>query len=145
MALTNVREFTVGLDAFVEEADERRRQIAKAVGIRALSGVVLGTRVDTGRARGNWQVQEGAPPEGHDPLAFHPTGGGLPGGRSKDSVAEGTQVVLQASGDDVIWLHNGVPYIHILEDLDKMVEVTVELLKTWIGTQAGYEWRWGER
>jgi len=137
MALTNVREFTLGLDAFVEEVDEARRGKTKAVTLRALSGVVLGTRVDTGRARGNWQVQEGSPPEGHDPLAYHPSGEGIAGGHVVVSDDVGEQVILGASGDDIIWLHNGVPYILILEDLDAMVEVTVESLRAWIQSQAG--------
>lgn len=82
-------------------------------------------------------MQEGAPPEGHDPLAFHPTGEGLPNGHPRDSLAEGQQVVLEASGEDVIWLHNGVPYIHVLEDLDRMVETTVESFRTWLQSQGG--------
>ncbi len=37
---------------------EERRERTRAVALHALSGVVLGTRVDTSRARSNWQVAE---------------------------------------------------------------------------------------
>lgn len=128
MALTNVREFTLGIDQFVEETEERRADITKAVTLRGLRGVVLGTRVDTGRARGNWQVAEGDPPVGHDPNRFDPTGG--------VTLSEGSAAIGSASGKDVIWLHNGVPYIEILEQWDSMLEGTYQSLVTWLRSQS---------
>lgn len=131
MALTNIREFKLGLERAADEAEEHHAQLVKATGMQALSNVVLGTRVDTGRARGNWQVAEGVPPEGHDPNAYDAEGRGVPGGSARDAIAEGQQAIAGASGRDIIWLHNGVPYIGILEGLDKMVAGTVEALRTW--------------
>ncbi len=122
MATTNIREFTLGVRAFARLVAEERRERTRAVALHALSGVVLGTRVDTSRARSNWQVAEGAPPEGHDPESRDLAGSA--------TISHGTRVILGASGDDIIWLHNGVPYINILEDMDKMVAGTVEALRT---------------
>lgn len=132
MALTNVREFNLNVEKRADEAEEMHAKRTKVVALQALGDVVLGTRVDTGRARGNWQVAESAPPEGHDPTAFDPSGRGVPGGSARDPIAEGQQAVASASGRDIIWLHNGVPYIGILERLDKMVVGTVERLRTWL-------------
>ena len=127
MAVTNVRQFEMGLRRFQDRAERRRRGITKAVAIRALEGLVLGTRVDTGRARGNWQTGESRPPEGHDDRIADR------GGTSTISI--GGRQILAMEGDDVIWLHNGVPYIGILEDKDKMLVGTVEALRTWIRSQ----------
>lgn len=131
MALTNIREFKVALERRADEAEELHAQRTKAATLHALRDVVLATRVDTGRARGNWQVGEGAPPEGHDPGAYAPVGRGVPGGRARDPVAEGATQVAAATGRDIIWLHNGVPYIGVLERLDKMVAGATESLRTW--------------
>lgn len=135
MAMTNVREFTLSLERRADEAEELHAQRTRAVALRALSDVVLGTRVDTGRTRGNWQVGEGTPPEGHDPGAYDPSGRGVEGGSARDPIAQGTQAIGAASGRDIIWLHNGVPYIGILERLDKMVTGTVAALRTWLGSR----------
>ena len=118
-----------------EMPDEAMSDLAKAVAIRALRGVVMSTRVDTGRARGNWQVGESMPPEGYDQSLA------APGGRSdasidrrEDPIARGNREIGRASGLDIIWLHNGVPYIGILEDWDKMVAGDVAALRTWLAS-----------
>lgn len=131
MALTNVREFTLSLSRRPEEARERHAQRTKAAALYALGSVVLGTRVDTGRARGNWQVTEGEPAIGYDPARFDQAGrlGNM------DALSEGQAAVLNTSGRDIIWLHNGVPYIGVLEDMDKMVAGTVEATRTWLASR----------
>lgn len=128
MALTNVREFTLSLDQFVEETEGRRRDITKAVTLYGLRGVVLGTRVDTGRARGNWQVGESEPPVGFEPDTFDPSG--------QVTLSDGAQAIGAASGDDIIWLHNGVPYAEVLEQWDGMVVGTYEAMVTWLRSQS---------
>ncbi len=134
MALTNVREFNLRISEHPDRVDERHAEITKAVAVRALTDVTLGTRFDTGRARGNWQVQEGAPPEGFDAAAYDPIGRGIEGGSARDPIEEGTDVILESTGRDIIWIHNGVPYIGVLERLDKMLVGTVSALRTWLGS-----------
>jgi hypothetical protein len=135
MATTNTHEFTVGIARFAEEAEERHRKRTRAASLYGLRNLVLGTRQDTGRARGNWQVGEADPPEGFDPdvgqVGGRDAGRDVPSQR-RDAVSEGAAVIDAASGEDVIWLHNGVPYITILEEKDKMLAGTVEALRTWI-------------
>lgn len=125
MATTNVREFRLGIGEFISEADDRRKELTKVVAMRGLRDVVLGTRVDTGRARGNWQVDEGNPPTGQVER-LDQTGG--------VTIAAGANEIGGASGKDIIWLHNGVPYIDILEGWDGMVVGAYEALRTWIGS-----------
>jgi hypothetical protein len=127
MAATNAHEFTLGLERSKVRSRDRHRRLTKAVAMRALEGLVLGTRVDTGRARGNWQAGESRPPEGHDPERKDQ------GGAQTISI-EGRKV-LAMSGSDIIWLHNGVPYIGVLESWDKMLVGNVEALRTWLASQ----------
>lgn len=136
MPLTNITEFTLGISKFVEKSQQRRKNLTRAVALRALSGVVRDTRVDTGRMRGNWQVGEVNPPEGHKPER------GQIGGKPDPSITErvdavelGTRKILKMGGDRTIWLHNGVPYVGVWEREDKMLAGNVEALKTWLRSQ----------
>ena len=132
MALTNVREFNLRLSEHVDGIEERHAAFTRAVALQANADLVLGTRVDTGRARSNWQVGEGEPPEGFDPNTYDAIGRGIEGGSVRDALAENARAISEMSGQSVIWLHNGVPYIGILEGLDKMLVGTVTALKTWL-------------
>lgn len=126
MAVTNLAQFQLGIRRFERRADDKRRDILRAVGMEALRGLVMGTRVDKGRARGNWQAGEGTPPTGTvDRLD--------PSGQSTISI-EGRKI-LAMSGSAVLWLHNGVPYIGELEKKDKMLVGNFERLKTWLEAQ----------
>ena len=131
---TNAKEFRLGISEFIEEADERRQVLTKVIGLRALSDVVLGTRVDTGRARGNWQVAESTPPQGYDPDLGSPEGrsGTDAPTRRADPVAAGKSAIDAASGADIIWIANNVPYIQVLEDWDAMVEGAYEAARTYL-------------
>lgn len=123
MARTNIRQFQLGISRFVDQAKEARRDRVKAVTLRIFRGVVLATRVDTGRLRGNWQVGEGSPPNGtlerEDPSG-------------RETLSEGNREILSASGDEILWLHNGLPYAVVWENEDKMVAGNVEAIKTWL-------------
>ncbi len=128
MAVTsNLAQFQLGIRRFERKAEERRKGITKAVALRALQGLVSGTRVDTGRARGNWQLGEGAPPEGFDESKTDKTG--------SSTIGIGSREILAMEGDEVIWLHNGVPYIGVLEDKDKMLAGNVQALRAWLKAQ----------
>lgn len=132
---SNIREFRIRVERFADRADGRWRERVRAVALRALQGVVLGTRVDTGRARGNWQVGLGDPPEGFEPDRKDKNGSATiaAGGRVIAGAVKGANL------NETIWLHNGVPYIKYLEDKDKMVAGNVEALNTWLASQGGAE------
>ncbi len=104
---------------------ERIRDLRNVLALEALEGVVYLTIVDTGRARGNWQVTVGSPAEGFDAEVFDKVG--------TETLQQG-QAVIETAQDpfEVIWLHNGVPYIVYINDGTEtiaavhMVERTVE-------------------
>lgn len=124
MAATNVHRFKLGIRRHVDETQSEIRSRTRAVALRAHRDLVLGTRVDTGRARGNWQVGEGKPPKGYDDDALDKTG--------QKTLTEGARTILESSGDETIWLHNGLPYIAVLEKLDHMLVGAVEAARTWL-------------
>jgi len=128
VAVTNLQEFKIGVTRRIDESRERHRQRVRAAVLYGLQNLVFGTRVDTGRARGNWQVTEGDPAMGYD--WERKDMAGREGNR--DTFAEESAAIGAASGADIIWIHNGLPYISILEGLDHMLVGAVEALKTWL-------------
>ncbi len=52
----NLDKFKVELKKFADLTEEQHVQLLKKVAFQVLTGVVEKTPVDTGRARGNWQV-----------------------------------------------------------------------------------------
>ncbi len=128
----NAEQYVFDLKAIADKMQVDVLDLAKMASLYALRNVVLGTRVDTGRARGNWQLSQGAAPIGfYDEDLKDPSGG--------ETISRGTGVVqeLRLNGG-TIWLVNGVPYVVYLEEKDKMVEGTFNALDTWLTAQ-GFE------
>lgn len=100
--------FKVNIDpARVGQNLERTvRNVQAKIGLDLLTGIVLGTPVNTGRAAGNWQVTIGAPAEGTtektDP------------GRSA-TIADGSTVIGSAPAFTNVYITNNLPYIQALE------------------------------
>lgn len=88
-------------DQFFQRVNKSKR----AVTFSLLSGVVLGTPVQTGRARGNWQVSTGTPMTG-EKESTDKSGG--------SSLRAGNTVIQRSKLDDDIWIANNLPYIYKL-------------------------------
>ena len=59
---SNVRTFNLRLQQYADEVPgDRITKIHRALALEGLKGVVQMTPVDTGRARGNWQVSQDEP------------------------------------------------------------------------------------
>lgn len=85
-----------------DNADRLVRRCALAID----ATVVLATPVDTGRARGNWQVEIGSPASGVTD-SLDPSGAG--------AVREGKGVIESYKGDkNGIYITNNLPYIERL-------------------------------
>lgn len=126
-ARTNIEAFEAGLRADVgdvrEEVEARRPQ---AVAMKALEDLVMGTRVDEGRARGGWDVTLVTPTD-TDPERLDPHG--------SEAIAEGMRAIAAHTGGQVIWIANAVQYIGFLEDLDGMLEGAYQATLTWLDSQ----------
>lgn len=128
----NLREFDIGVRRFTEKTvPEAVRDTRDAAALEGLKSLVMLTPVDTGRARGNWQVTVGSPAVGEIDR------------EDKDgsaTIAAGAAVVAGASDPYVpIWAHDGVSYItHINDGTEKvpaihMLEQTVARLRRIFG------------
>jgi hypothetical protein len=123
----NVTQFNLALKHFASiEVPKKVREIHQKVTMEGLRSLVMKTRVRTGRARGNWQVENNSRPE----TALVTTD---PGGQS--TIQKGSAVVDQVRPFSVTYITNNVNYIVPLEDGngsfagDHMMARTVEEIK----------------
>lgn len=128
-----LRRFEADLDRFVDETIPNDvRDLRDAIALEVHKGVVMMTPVDEGRARANWQVTAGTPAEGFQDIVF----GGNAGAAANHALSAAPAVIAAARDPWMpIWIHNGVPYIRILNDGGAgrrawhMVEVTVNRIR----------------
>jgi hypothetical protein len=99
-------------------------ELCKAVKIELFSGIVNDTRVDTGRLRGNWQIQENAPAT-----------------REIERLDKaGTTVIAEiqdkSTPSGLTYFANNLPYARVYEDKDAMVGRNVRRVRKNVGEQA---------
>ena len=103
-----VRDFNKALsDWALTATDDAVREVQKYFAFEVLRRVVRRTPVDTGRARGGWQVTLHNPAENAG-TKTDPSGA--------DAVSSGQAVIGLAQPFQVIWISNNVEYIRILEE-----------------------------
>ncbi len=93
--------------------NERVDTVQRAITIEVFNSVIDNTRVDTGRARGNWQTTVTTPAQG-DIETTDKTGG-----------ATKTKMVAAIKPKSLMIITNNLPYIGKLEELDGMVGKTI--------------------
>jgi len=92
-------------------------ELAQAVKIEMFSGVVSDTRVDKGRLKGNWQIQENSPASGElDRL--DPTG-----------AAVNSEILAGATESGTTYFVNNLPYAVVYEEKDAMVRRNITRVK----------------
>lgn len=109
--------FTVDIQKFIEKTNVGADKFVRKVCLDLMTGIVLKTPVDTGRARANWQASIDTPVAGT--VAFEgDTGKGIQAPASSAgsaaSIGGGMDAVAKATGR-VFWLVNNLPYISRLE------------------------------
>lgn len=103
----NLREYLLGLDAWLPAVDGEALRLHRAVCVALLRPFIFGTPVDTGYHRGQWQVGHDAPPEGEIDRRD-------PDGRATFEV--GNAEIARAKLGEVTWIANNGPAIVRLED-----------------------------
>lgn len=98
---------TLSLDIsrFIDKTSKTADAEVRKICLDLLSGIVLKTPVDTGRARGNWMTSIGSPRTGTT-LQTDKSGSG--------TIADGMGDIAKATGN-VFWITNNLPYIYRLE------------------------------
>lgn len=102
--------FAASVRAFAEKVDRRQEFVIRFIGLELVRRVATETPVDTGRARGNWQVSIGAPKPGVIDRAD-----ASPGASSVIAEASAS-LALGSLFDADIWISNNLPYIVRLEE-----------------------------
>jgi hypothetical protein len=103
-----VSSFRLQLEAFGDKIGTEASKIVRKVAFDLLNGVILMTPVDTGRARGSWEVGIGSAPSG--------------GGESLDkgggaTLARGNAVLAGYElGKGPVFIVSNLSYIQALED-----------------------------
>jgi|TARA_R110002167_G_scaffold92478_1_gene248332 hypothetical protein len=113
---TDVAQASFGkaLDAAIAALPEMANDIKIRSALDLMNRIILMTPVDTGRARGNWQLTQRSPATGKisEDDANVSKAEAPPSGIMKQ--AEQTAIGSQP-GDD-IWISNNLPYIEVLEE-----------------------------
>jgi len=123
----DANQFNLSLRNFAAVAVPKKiQQIHQKVALEALKSLVMETRVKTGRARGNWQVENNDRPETAT-MDTDPDGSG--------TIQRGAGVIATAMPFSVTYIANNVAYIGYLEDGsgkfagDHMMARTIEKIK----------------
>jgi len=89
-----------------QKTEQRMDATFRGASLEALTRLILSTPVDSGLARGNWQVSFDMPSQGF--IDRHDASGNL-------TIADGTGVINRASSDVTLYITNSLPYIRRLE------------------------------
>lgn len=103
MAIEDLDEFNFGIEGECEKIVGAVDFLHKYLTFHVFDGVVKGTPVDRGRARGNWQISVGDPLDSE--AAWSPS----------FSTAVGKAQIDAAPAFSNLWITNNVPYILVLE------------------------------
>jgi hypothetical protein len=105
---TNVKEFNAAIGEFAKKLPvEHVVPFHKKIALECLRRIVLRTPVDTGRARGNWQLTIDVPATG-EVANLDKAGGG--------TIAAGIGNIGGLRPFTVVYLTNNVPYAEALEN-----------------------------
>lgn len=107
------------LDKWVKKVGGDTEKVTRAVGFQMANGFIDLTRVDTGRARGNWHAELSAPEINVERDYI-----GSAADAAKHSLNKCTDAINKAYGNR-LFITNNIEYIEPLETLDSMVRGTV--------------------
>jgi len=111
------KQFELDVDAFLKATGIDLQTVVRRVGFDVLEKAKYNTRVDTGRARGSWNITEETVNISTLPEA--------PNGKEGFYNASQTNVVGHISGEKDIFVTNNVEYIEFLDLKDNIVDLTV--------------------
>ncbi len=120
--------FAIDLTRFCQKADLDMKTVIRKITLEAFKRIILRTPVDTGMARGNWQVSAGAP-------VTVQISDGDKSGTATLSKSEAGVLSWQCQGS--LFMVNNLPYIGKLEyGISKqapqgMVRLTMTEMQAW--------------
>lgn len=132
---TNVQKFNTALDVASKKIHGDMNKFYRQVCLEVLKRIVLRTPVDTGRARGNWQLEIGRPASSS--LLVE----GSEGAMADLAISKGMSKLSQIQPFSLVHITNNLAYIYYLE-YDKrspqhpegFLEITLTEMTTFLGT-----------
>jgi len=122
-----IEQFNKEIDEFAKSIQDEAMTMLRKIVLEALRRLVMKTPVDTGRARGGWQVTIGSPAEGQT---------GKQDKEGRETIAKGLPALKDFDPYQIVWISNNVDYIEFLEHGSSeqapagMLAITVEELRT---------------
>lgn len=104
----------VPIDRLAQVVGARVDEVVRAVKIELFTGVIMDTRVDTGRLRGNWQTTTGMMAMSEIERVDKIPQGSI-GGAAYDEAVGGV------TADGLDYLTNNLPYAEVWEERDGMI------------------------
>lgn len=144
METSNIKQFNMEITKFAKSIPGKVTKMQKHIVMEALRRLVEKTPVDTGCARGNWQVTIGSPASGQVsgdwPKTSGPPKTERPPLRPEDNqtILNGLAALTGLPKFQVVWITNNVDYIEFLESgsaqgstqaPEGMLAITVEELR----------------
>ncbi len=130
---TNLQNFNKELTKAADKIHGDIKKFHRQVCLEVLKRIVLRTPVDTGRARGNWQVEFGVPATGVLEVS------GSEEAMTDLSIAKGITKLSDIPQFSLVHITNNVSYIYYLEYVrtspqhaSGMVEVTLTEMTQWL-------------
>ena len=128
MVSTNVKSFNAALTKATKKIDGDIQKFIKKVCLETFRRFIMRTPVDTGRARGNWQVEINRPASGIIEEDLW------------DQVFEkGAAKLARIPPFSVVHITNNIEYVYYLEYVKRskqhpsgMVEITLTEMRTWL-------------
>ena len=109
--------FKLDISKFIDKTSKTADAQVRKICLDLLTGIVLKTPVDTGRARANWFTSIGSPTSGtinFDADAGRGVAAPNQSAASIDAISKGSAAIAKATGN-VLWITNNLPYIYRLE------------------------------
>ena len=130
---TNLKEFNKAMEVASQRIHRNMKDFHKKVVLETFKRIVLRTPVDTGRARGNWQVAIGGPASG----TLDVEGG--KGQMTAKAMENAAAKLASITPYSAVHITNNMEYIYYLE-YDRrseqypegMVEITLTEMASWI-------------
>lgn len=106
--------FSSDIDKFAKKVNASADEVSRVIPIALFNGVILDTRVDTGRLRSNWQTTTNSPATNILDRKDKIPKGVMGGDAMKD-------VINEVKAFSVTYLTNNLPYAVVYEELDGMI------------------------
>jgi hypothetical protein len=123
--------FQLDIARFINKLGAEKGKVLRKTTVAAYQGMTTSTRVDTGRARMNYNVSLGEPNGRTQEAPQNAPSQGTPAGaeEQRNSGIVGVLAEIRSGRINDVYVANGLPYIWKLNGLDDMTGKTIRGLK----------------